>query len=162
VPDAIPVPTLRRLPLYLRLLEEWRAEGRQTVSCTHISEALDLDPTQVRKDLAVCGVPGRPKVGYDLPDLADGVARFLGWDNPGEAFLIGAGPLGRALMAYEGFAERGLAIVAAFDPDPALVGTDICGKPVMPMAKLADLARRMHIRMGVLATPSAQIGRAHV
>lgn len=153
---AISVPTLRRLPLYLRLLDAWRLEGRTTVSCTHLAEALDFDPTQVRKDLAVCGVPGRPKVGYDLPALATGVARFLGWDNPGEAFLIGAGPLGAALMAYEGFAERGLAIVAAFDPDPSLVGTLLAGKPVLPMSKLPELTQRMHIVLGVLALPSAQ------
>lgn len=153
---AIPVPTLRRLPLYLRLLEAWRAEGRATVSCTHLAEALGFDPTQVRKDLAVCGVPGRPKVGYDLPELAAGVARFLGWDNPGEAFLVGAGPLGAALMAYEGFAERGLAVIAAFDPDPALVGTLVAGKPVLPMAKLAELGQRMHITLAILALPAAR------
>jgi len=153
---AISVPTLRRLPLYLRLLDQWRGEGRTQVSCTHLAEALGFDPTQVRKDLAVCGVPGRPKVGYDCGDLAAGVARFLGWDNPGEAFLIGAGPLGAALMAYEGFAERGLAIIAAFDPDPQVVGTLIAGKPVLAMAKLPELVRRMHIRLGVLALPSAQ------
>ncbi len=152
---AIPVPTLRRLPLYLRLLDKWREEGRTTVSCTHLAEALDFDPTQVRKDLAVCGVPGRPKVGYDLPELATGVARFLGWENTGEAFLIGAGPLGAALMAYEGFTERGLTIVAAFDPDPAVVGTLVAGKPVMPMSKLPELVGRMHIMLGVLALPSA-------
>lgn len=153
---AISVPTLRRLPLYLRLLDKWQSEGRTTVSCTHFADALGFDPTQVRKDLAVCGVPGRPKVGYDLRELAAGVARFLGWDNPGEAFLIGAGPLGAALMAYEGFAERGLSIVAAFDPDPAIAGNLIAGKPVLPMSKLPELARRMHISLGVLALPSAQ------
>lgn len=153
---AISVPTLRRLPLYLRLLDKWQSEGRTTVSCTHFADALGFDPTQVRKDLAVCGVPGRPKVGYNLRELAVGVARFLGWDNPGEAFLIGAGPLGAALMAYEGFAERGLAIVAAFDPDPAIAGNLIAGKPVLPMSKLPELARRMHISLGVLALPSAQ------
>jgi redox-sensing transcriptional repressor len=151
----IPVPTLRRLPLYLRLLESWRAAGRATVSCTHLAEALDLDPTQVRKDLAVCGVPGRPKVGYDLPDLAAGVSRFLGWENPGDAFLVGAGPLGRALLAYEGFAARGLAIVGAFDPDPAMAGRSVDGHTVMPMHKLPDLTRRMGVRLGVLAVPQA-------
>lgn len=151
----ISVPSLRRLPLYLRILEAWRGEGRTTVSCSHLAEALGFDPTQIRKDLAAAGAHGRPKVGYDLAQLRDCLAGFLGWDNAGEAFLVGAGPLGQALLAYEGFATRGLSIVGAFDPDPALVGSSVAGKPVLPLGKLANLANRMHIRLGVLAVPAA-------
>lgn len=151
----IPMPSLRRLPLYLRLLEAWRAEGRTQVSCTHLAEALNLDPTQVRKDLAAAGASGRPRVGYDLKRLRDTLAAFLGWDNPGEAFLVGAGPLGQALLAYEGFAARGLSIVAVFDRAPR-PGERVVGKPVLPLAKLADLAARMHVRLGILAVPAAE------
>jgi redox-sensing transcriptional repressor len=150
----ISVPSLRRLPLYLRLLEAWRAEGRTQVSCTHLADALNFDPTQVRKDLAATGATGRPKVGYDLKNLRDTLASFLSWDNPGEAFLVGAGPLGQALMAYEGFAARGMSIVAVFDHDPRPNAT--CGgKPVLPIAKLANLAARMHVSLGVLTVPAA-------
>lgn len=159
----ISVPSLRRLPLYLRLLEAWRAEGREQVSCTHLADALGFDPTQVRKDLAAAGASGRPKVGYELKTLRDCLASFLGWDNPGEAFLVGAGPLGQALLAYEGFAARGMSIVAVFDPDPGRVGGSVGGKPVLPLAKLANLAARMHVRLGVLAVPAdaaAEAGRA--
>lgn len=151
----ISVPSLRRLPLYLRLLEAWRAEGRTQVSCTHLSDALGFDPTQVRKDLAAAGAAGRPKVGYDLQNLRDVLARFLGWDNPGEAFLVGAGALGQALAAYEGFAARGLSIVAVFDREPR-PGATVAGKPVLPLAKLANLAKRMHVRLGILAVPAAE------
>jgi redox-sensing transcriptional repressor len=150
----ISVPSLRRLPLYLRLLEGWRAEGRTQISCTHLADALGFDPTQVRKDLAAAGASGRPKVGYDLQNLRDCLAGFLGWDNPGEAFLVGAGSLGQALLAYEGFAARGMSIVAVFDPDPGRVGGNVCGKPVLPMVKLANLTARMHVRLGVLAVPA--------
>lgn len=159
----ISVPSLRRLPLYLRLLEAWRAEGRTQVSCTHLADALGLDPTLVRKDLAAAGATGRPKIGYELRGLRDCLAGFLGWDNPGEAFLVGAGPLGQALLAYEGFAARGMSIVAVFDPDPARIGGSVGGKPVLPLHKLANLASRMHVRLGVLAVPgdgAAAAGRS--
>ncbi|MCS6970022.1 MAG: redox-sensing transcriptional repressor Rex [Planctomycetota bacterium] len=151
----ISMPSLRRLPLYLRLLEQWRAAGRTQVSCTHFADALGLDPTQVRKDLAAAGASGRPRVGYDLKQLRDTLARFLGWDNPGEAFLVGSGPLGRALLAYEGFAARGLTIVAVFDRAPA-AQERIGDKPVLPLSKLPDLVRRMHVRIGILAVPAAE------
>lgn len=153
--NPIPLPGLRRLPLYLRLLETWRARGLATVSCTHLSQALDLDPTQVRKDLAAAGACGRPKVGYRIEELMATLRQTLGWDNRNEAFLVGAGPLGAALMAYEGLAKRGLVLVGAFDSDPRLVGSTVCGKPVLPLAKLPDLVRRMHLTLGVLATPAA-------
>ena len=149
----ISVPSLRRLPLYLRLLEAWRAEGRTQVSCTHLADALGFDPTQVRKDMAAAGATGRPKVGYDLHNLRDVLAGFLGWDNPGEAFLVGAGALGQALLAYEGFAARGMSIVAVFDHDPR-PGAMVGGKPVLPLTKLANLTARMHVRLGVLAVPA--------
>jgi len=150
----IPIPALRRLPRYLRLLRTWQEEGRISVSCTHLAEALDLDPTQVRKDLALCGVPGRPKTGYALKELADGIDRFLGWDNTTKAFLIGVGNLGAALLGYQGFARQGLTITAAFDADPGKVGTLIAGKQILPLAKLANLAKRMHIQLGVLCVPA--------
>ncbi len=151
----ISVPSLRRLPLYLRLLEEWRAEGRTQISCTHLADALNFDPTQVRKDLAAAGASGRPKVGYDLANLRNCLAGFLGWDNPGEAFLVGAGALGQALLAYEGFTARGMSIVAVFDHEPR-PGASIGGKPVLPLTKLANLAARMHVRIGVLAVSADQ------
>jgi len=152
----IPAPSLRRLPLYLRLLRAWEAAGTHAqLSCTHLAEALDLDPTQVRKDLALTGIVGKPKVGYDRDELTQAVERFLGWDAVTDAFLVGAGNLGAALMGYAGFARQGLAIVAAFDADPARVGRKIGGKPVLPMTKLPDLARRMGVRLGILTVPEA-------
>ena len=53
-------PTLKRLPLYHRFLKEWQAAGHETVSCTDIGQDLDLDPTQVRKDLESVGAVGPP------------------------------------------------------------------------------------------------------
>jgi redox-sensing transcriptional repressor len=153
--DAVPAPSLRRLPNYLRLMRQWLAEGRETISCTHLAESLDLDPTQVRKDLALTGVGGRPKVGYVLAELVEGTERFLGWDNASEAFLVGVGNLGAALLGYPGFARQGLSIVAGFDADPKRVGLIVAGKPIQPMGKLPELVTRMHIRLGVLTVPEA-------
>lgn len=149
-----PEPTLRRLPSYHRFLKHLQKEGRGLVSCTHIAHDLDLDPTQVRKDLAYTGIVGKPKVGYEVPVLIAALESFLGWDNTTEAFLAGAGSLGTALLGYRGFREHGLDIIAAFDLDPAKIGESIHGKRVMPMQKLGDLARRMHVHLGIITTPA--------
>src|SRR5512135_127531 len=111
---SMPLPSIRRLPLYLRFLKQLRSRGREVVSCTHISRELGLVSTQVRKDLAMTGIVGKPKVGYDVPALVSAIEGFLGWNNSRDAFVVGVGGLGSALMGYEGFTQYGLNIVAGF------------------------------------------------
>lgn len=149
-----PEPTLRRLPLYHRLLKDLQQRGLVGVSCTHIGAGLGLDPTQVRKDIEVTGAVGRPKVGYVVSDLMGAIERFLGWDSVNEAFLVGAGSLGAALLGYAKFHECGLNVVAAFDADPAKVGTQIHGKHVLGLEEMPDLMRRMHIHIGIITVPA--------
>ncbi len=152
---GFPIPSVRRLPLYLRLLRELRAEGHEAVSCTQISESLALGTVQVRKDLAITGIVGRPKVGYQITELVDAIEDFLGWKNTRDAFLVGAGSLGSALMGYDGFRDNGLNIVAAFDTDPAKIGTRIHDKVVLDWESFHDLVQRMHILIGILTVPAA-------
>ena len=154
-PKAVPEPTLRRLPMYHRYLKERLAAGQDRVSCTDIGLELKLDPTQVRKDLEFTGVAGRPRVGYPLAEMIEGIERFLGWNNVNEAFLVGAGNLGAALLGYQRFSEYGLNIIAAFDADPEKVNRTIHGKQVLPLAKLPNLARRMHVLIGIITVPDA-------
>jgi redox-sensing transcriptional repressor len=153
--SVVPEPTLRRLPLYHRILKEVLGRGCERVSCTEIGQALSLDPTQVRKDLEFTGVAGRPRVGYGTKELIAGIERFLGWTNVNEAFLVGAGNMGAALMGYPRFSDYGLNIVAAFDSDPQKVGRTIHGKEVLPLSKLPSLAQRMHILIGIITVPDS-------
>ncbi|MGE5609190.1 MAG: redox-sensing transcriptional repressor Rex [Bacillota bacterium] len=153
-PKGVPEPTLRRLPLYHRYLKSLQEQERAFVSCTHIGAELGLDPTQVRKDIEVTGAVGRPKVGYSVPELVLAIEQFLGWDNINEAFLVGAGSLGAALLGYTRFQQCGLNIVAAFDTDPAKIGREIHGKYVLALEKLPDLLERMHIRIGIITVPA--------
>ena len=156
VSKTVPEPTLRRLPLYHRFLQELQQPGREHVSCTDIGLNLKLDAAQVRKDLEAAGIVGRPRVGYVLSDLVDQIESFLGWKNVNEAFLVGAGSLGAALLGYKKFEQCGLKIVAAFDTDPAKQGTRIHEKLVLPLAKLVDLTKRMHTLIGIITVPAAQ------
>jgi redox-sensing transcriptional repressor len=150
-----PLPSVRRLPAYLRLLQTLRAGGRDVVSCTHIGRDLGLVSTQVRKDLAVTGIVGKPKVGYNVPALITAIEEFLGWTNARDAFLVGVGSLGRALMGYQGFQEYGLRIVAGFDVDPEKVGFEVHGKNVFPFEQLGARAAALRVMVGVLTVPAA-------
>lgn len=154
-PKATPQPTLRRLPQYHRFLKRLLHEGQHFVSCTHIAHEFDLDPTQVRKDLACTGIVGKPRVGYEVETLIATMEHHLGWDNVTEAFLVGVGHLGTALLGYDGFAQYGVNLIAAFDVDPAKIGTRVAGKQVLALSKLPDLAQRMHVHIGIITTPAA-------
>lgn len=146
--------TLRRLPAYHRLLKRMATTGRENVSCTRIARELHLDPTQVRKDLAVTGAVGRPRVGFRVDEALGAIEEFLGWNNANDAVLVGAGALGAALIGYPGFARHGLRILAAFDADSAKVGKEIRGCPVYGVDRLYDLVDRLKVRVGVLTVPA--------
>ena len=150
---AVPLPTLRRLPRYYQYLARLRAAGQDQISASHMAEVLGVHPTQVRKDLVLAGCLGRPKTGHKVDDLLVAIEAFLHCDSHSDAFLVGAGSLGTALLKYPGFEKTGARIVAAFDADPAKVGLTIGETPVLPMEKFLDLVRRMHIAVGILTVP---------
>ncbi len=152
----IPEPTLRRLPIYYQYLKKVHQEGKTDfISATQIGNDLNILPIQVRKDLEATDVTGKPKLGYGITDLMHTIEEFLGWNNTADAFLVGAGNLGAALLGYSGFREYGLNIIAAFDVDEAKIESKIGGKMVFPLSKLPDMIGRMSIKIGIIATPAA-------
>ncbi|MFQ5414345.1 MAG: redox-sensing transcriptional repressor Rex [Phycisphaerae bacterium] len=156
-PGNVPIPTVRRLSLYLRQLERLNAAERRTISSKALGEALNLSDAQVRKDLAYFGQFGYPGIGYRVPELMQRVRRILGTDKRSNVLLVGTGNLGRALIAYRGFTKKGFEVVAAFDHDRAKVGTRVSAEPpvhVLPMDQLPAVVRRASIRHGIIAVPA--------
>lgn len=145
---------LHRLMAYYRLLHNWTAKDSvRTVTSAKIGEALDIDPTQVRKDLAGIGVVGMGRVGFDMCEICRSIRHELGFDREYEAVLIGVGHLGGALLAYSVFGRYGLRIVAAFDHDKRRVGGKVGGVVVRPMSTLKPFMKRRRIRVAILTTP---------
>jgi len=151
--NQVPEPTLRRLPAYLFFLEKLRGEGTINISAPTIGKALKCDPTQVVKDLAFTGVRGKPRVGYNTYELIHALEEFLGFNKTNEAFLVGAGNLGRALMAYQEHQSLGLKIIAAFDTDENKIGAHVGGIHVLEYNKLFHLSNRLDVQIGILTTP---------
>ncbi len=148
--------TIGRMPAYLRYLKEKQLQGERIISSTAIAEDLRLSAVQVRKDLSVIGsVAGKPKLGFGIGELIEGINRFLGYDNVTDAVLVGAGGLGSALLGYSGFKNYGLNIVAAFDSDPALIGKEVGGVKVFDASQISRLVRRLNVRIGIITVPKA-------
>ena len=149
---------LKRLPGYLSYLKSIPESAPPHISATALANALGMGEVQVRKDLAMVSDGGRPKIGYLREGLIDDIEQFLGYDNTTDAVLIGAGKLGQALMAYKGFDDYGLNILAAFDARPKMEKTDE-GKPVYHISKLEHFCRTNKVLMGIITVPaeSAQL-----
>ena len=114
-----------------------------------------LDPVLTRKDLAMVGVPGKPRRGYPAKDLLEAINHALGWDNTTDAILVGAGSLGHALLGYSGFEEQNLSISLAFDANPELIGQKLHGIKVCPMEDLPRIVKRLKIKVAILTVPNS-------
>ncbi len=148
--------TISRLPVYLRFLRDKLKAGDENVSSTAIAEELRLNPVQVRKDLAlVSSESGKPKLGFRLKELIEGIENFLGICNTHDAVLCGVGSLGSTLLKYEGFKNYGLNIVAAFDTNSAVIGKKINGISVFAYDALPKTVKRLNIKMGIITVPKS-------
>lgn len=155
--ENIPGPAVRRLSLYLRQLELFQAADRRTVSSRELGAALCLSDAQVRKDLAYFGQFGHPGIGYRVPELIPRMRRILGTDKQLNVLLVGLGNLGRALVGFKGFRDRGFDVVAVFDKDPNKVGQGVPANDalcIQPLSELAETVRRLGVRVAMLAVPA--------
>lgn len=148
------LPTIRRLPSYLHVIENSHREGLKFISGTVIAEELDLEPIQVRKDLAITGIVGKPRIGFPVAELIEAIYAFLYWNQDHRAIVVGAGSLATALMGYGEFPRRGLNLVAAFDIDPSKVGRSINGTPVYSLKSIGRRLPALRSTLAVLTVPA--------
>jgi redox-sensing transcriptional repressor len=149
----VPEPTLRRLPWYLSNLKLLRQKGEQYVSSTQLSKETNIDASQIAKDLSFVRVTGRTRVGYEVETLITVLEDFLGFTRIHKAFLFGVGSLGGALLRDTGLEHFGLQIVAAFDVNPNLVGTTLCGIPIFHTDEFEQKMLEYDVNIGVLTVP---------
>ena len=124
------------------------------LSSSQLANHLALDDSQVRKDMAAIGVKGHRHVGFDTNEVVDKIRQSLGFTQNYPAVLLGAGRLGGALAAYEGFNKFGLDIIALFDADQRKIGLSISGHIIQPLEQLEPVIKRNQIHLGILTVPA--------
>lgn len=149
----VPEPTLRRLPWYLSNVKLLKQRGERYVSSTQISKEINVDASQIAKDLSYVNISGRTRVGYEVDTLIAVLEDFLGFTNLHKAFLFGVGSLGGALLHDSGLRHFGLEIVAAFDINPSLVGTKLNGIPIFHTDEFSQKMQEYDVNIGVLTVP---------
>jgi redox-sensing transcriptional repressor len=148
----VPEPALRRMPCYLAQLKVAKKEGLRYISSPRIANIMDIDPTQVTKDLSYTKIAGKTRVGYEVTPLIEELEDFLGFKTLDEAFLFGVGSLGTALIRDFGLKQFGLNITAAFDINPDVIGQTYDGVVVHHIDKFSEIYRP-DVKIGILTVP---------
>lgn len=160
ISDAV----VRRLPLYLRVLEEAGRDGKDLMSSQELGQRAGVSPALVRKDLAWFGEFGKQGVGYEIDFLKQELRRILNLHREIPIALVGVGRLGQALAHYfQGRRERdpdfNLRVAALFDADERKFGQRIGDLLVYPIDELTWRVREQRIRMAIIAVPAAEAQR---
>ncbi len=149
----IPEPALRRLPWYLAFLKLMKEKGEVFVSSTQIAKEINVDPSQVAKDLSFVNISGKTRVGYKIETLINVLEDFLGFTKQHKAFLFGVGSLGAALLQDSGLKQYGLEIVAGFDVKQSLVGKQINGILIFHMNDFPAKQKEQNVTIGIITVP---------
>ena len=149
----VPEPTLRRLPWYPASVKLMKGKGEAFISSTQIAKEINVDPSQVAKDLSFVNISGKTRVGYDINALVDVLEDFLGFTSQHKAFLFGVGSLGASLLHDTGLSQYGLEIVVGFDVREDLDGSMINGIPVFHMDDFPAKQKEYGATIGVITVP---------
>ena len=144
-----------RLSRYLQVLTQARKMGRETISSQELSEYTHINPTQIRRDLSGFGKFGKRGVGYNVESLVGEIRKILRTSGQHNIALFGAGNLGQAIASSDIFADHGFQIVAMFDVDSEVVGTEVGSLRVRDFSELQGIVTEQEIVVGVLAVPAA-------
>ena len=151
-----PVPEIvvERLPLYLRMLNFLKREGKVITSSQELSARLGFTSAQIRKDLSYFGEFGKQGTGYNIDFLEKQLRQILKVDRSWDVALIGAGDLGRALVHYRGFTTENFRLVAIFDSASQKIGTMVGELTVQSMNDLPRVVQEKNIKVVILAVPA--------
>jgi redox-sensing transcriptional repressor len=153
--NEIPDIVIGRLPVYLRTLKMLAAEGHEVASSQELGERLGISSAQIRKDLSHFGEFGKQGTGYNVAYLCKQLEKILKVDSIWPVVLVGAGYLGHALAAYNGFEHRGFRIVAVFDNDPEKIGTQLSESLVVePIRIVPQVVRNFQCQIAIIAVPA--------
>jgi redox-sensing transcriptional repressor len=154
----VPDETVRRMPFYLRGIHILYEQGKGSISSRSLADCLGISDWQIRKDFSYFGDFGKPGVGYDAAVLERRINKILNLGCEHNVALVGVGNLGSAILAFNGFNQYGMNIVAAYDCDEKKVGKKKGPVVVEDVSKIAGLKKR-RANLGIIAVPAAAAQR---
>ena len=126
----------------------------QIISSDELGRRLDITPEQIRKDLATFGQFGRKGIGYDVRELKEKISNILGLQNKWRLAIVGVGHLGGALANYVNFASLGFSVVALFDNNKKIVGSEVNGIKINSISRMKKIVAEKSVDIGVITVPA--------
>lgn len=151
---------IRRLPRYLRKLDELKTAGVDCISSGELGRQMSLTSSQIRQDFSCFGEFGQQGYGYNVTGLRGEIASILGMNRDFSVILVGVGNIGRALIENFCFEQYGFHMLAAYDVRPELIGTDISGIRVHDISELPHIFDNNKVDMAVLSVPKIMANKA--
>lgn len=151
---SAPKSVIKRLPVYLRILDNLIRRDVEIISSRVLSEETGFTAEQIRKDLAYFGAFGTRGTGYNTSYLRDKLLRIIGLDKQTRLVVIGAGHLGKALTRYNVTKNPYVDIVGVFDASPKEVGTEIEGMKIQPLADMPGIIKAESVKVAMITVPA--------
>lgn len=151
--NPVSVAVIRRLPRYHRYLGDLLREEKLRISSAELSRIMGVTASQIRQDFNCFGGFGQQGYGYNVKYLYTKIGELLGMKEGYRAVIVGAGNLGRAFTSTHMFERRGVEIVALFDSNPGIIGTEYNGFKVYDVNELGSFCAENNINIGVLTVP---------
>jgi len=151
VPGGVSLKTVERLTVYRKVLSDLADKGTEYVFSHRLASLASVTPAQLRRDLASFGSFGNVARGYHVRELSETIGRLLGTDSVRNVILIGVGNLGKTLLTYRGFEERGFRIVAAFDRDSEKTDRTFAGRRIYRIDQLESALETLDAHIAILA-----------
>ena len=147
---------IRRLPRYLRKLDDLTAAGVERISSGELGSQMGLTPSQIRQDFSCFGEFGQQGYGYNVAALREQIGQILGMDRSYSVILIGAGRIGQSLIENFNFNRYGFRLLGAFEIRKELVGTKIAGVTIQDREEQDAFIKENNVDIAILS-----IGKAH-
>lgn len=144
---------IKRLPRYHRYLSELMNQGVERISSNELSTMMSVTASQIRQDLNNFGGFGQQGYGYNVEYLHGEISKILCVDRDHDMVIIGGGNFGHALANYERFAQKSFVTKAIFDKDPAKIGKEVRGIPILDIKDLRSYLSEHKIEIAVLTIP---------
>jgi len=145
---------IKRLPIYLRILDQLVQRDVELISSKELSNESGFTAEQIRKDLAYFGAFGTRGSGYNTAYLREKIIKIIGLDTKTNTIVVGGGNLGTALTRYNVNKNPYVNIVAVFDNDKDLIGHGIEGITIHSIDSLPNIIKEHNIKVAILAVPA--------
>ncbi len=151
-----PSSIVKRLPVYLRILDNLIKKDVEIISSRTLSNQTGFTAEQIRKDLAYFGAFGTRGTGYNTVYLREKLLKIIGLDKETNVIVLGSGHLGNAFGRYNIIKNPYIRVVGMFDVDLEVIGKRVEDLYIEHFDKMSEVIKEHNVKVAVLTVPAEQ------